>query len=673
MKKSIKIAAIATAAVLGATAIGLGVGFGVKGCSSGNGGNGSSNVLPDPTKIVTESEEHKITDGLHKINITATDVDFIKNGATDYVIVMSSNADERTTTAASDIARRLKDATGATFATQNSDELTWSADKKWIVVNDARLFAQAGLSVADDIGETGYAIKTSGSTVFLHANSSFGTRNAALKFLNFTVGYEMYADDTIVYDAGDSVKLLNFDVAERPDFNFYVPSNKITAAGRAGMGFMDLGEVFISVGGNMWHNSFNYINPDDHASDPTKDVWFADNGKEQLCYTAHSSESERGEDSAYAQMVDAAVEVLVAAADANPDLSTITLSIEDMGKFCTCEACTAEKEKYGTDSAAVIKFINAVADKTDEYYKEQAKQSGTAKRELNILFFAYRDTVAPPVKLVDGKYVPIDESVVCRDNVGVYIAPIGALYSKSFYHEENSSSAENIRGWGVLSNKLYMWLYETNYHHYLYPLNSFASMIESLRFCKENNAIFMYIEGQWNQDNVTGFAKLKEYFDSKAQWNVNLDFSQICDDFFRNYFGAAAEPMRKFFDELQAHMVRLEKDYPEISGSIYDEIGLSKYWPKRLLDGWNEYIDQAYAAIEASKGENPDMYETYKKHILLESMFPRFALLTQYSSYYVSDELRTLRTKFREDCNTLGITMVREHGSLLDEVFSYWD
>lgn len=87
-------------------------------------------------------------------------------------------------------------------------------------------------------------------------------------------------------------------------------------------------------------------------------------------------------------------------------------------------------------------------------------------------------TNAPVIKNADGSYSPVDDSVVCRDNVCVFYAPIDADYSHSFYETENASFAETMDAWRALSDKLYLWLYSTNFHYYLYPFNSFNSMQE---------------------------------------------------------------------------------------------------------------------------------------------------------------------------------------------------
>lgn len=635
------------------------------GCACGSGKNPGASAGPDPVGTVTETEEHKITTGLHKIGVEETDKIFIQGSRTDYGVVISSSADERTRKAAALLKNHIFAATGAGLETIEDDgTLTFDAAKKYIVVGDEALFLKAGLAMpTDDIGQTGYYIVSEGESVFIAVKSTFGIINGVLEFLSHTIGYEMYSADTVVYTAGDVVTLPRFDIADRPDFEFFLPSNSIVSDARVGMRFMDTSDIFIPVEGLTWHNSFAYLNPGTYAQ--AHPEWFSAD-KTQLCYTAH------GDDEAYEEMMQAFMSKMIPVVDASPDVANITITIQDTNTFCNCAACTAEHEKYGTDAAVVIKFCNDVSDRLEAHFEELALRDSAAKRDFNIIFFAYNKTTTPPVKKVNGEFVPCDESVICRDNVGVYIAPITATYDASFYDEVNQTTADAIRGWGALSDKLYMWLYETNYSHYLFPLNSYDTMIETYRFCKENNAVFMFNEGQWNQGNVTCFGKLKEYFNSKALWDVNSDYNKICDDFFANYFREAAEPMRAYFDELQAHLKMLEREYPaDINGNIYNNIAQARFWPKRTLDHWMEYIAEAYSAIGKYKAEDGELYTSLERHIRLESIFLRYALISLHGGSYSDATLRELRLAFRDDCAELSVTMLNETSSLAS-VFSGW-
>lgn len=618
----------------------------------------------DPIGIVTEPEEHMTTMGLHQINVGETQIDFAKDEKTDYTIVTPAQADSFLNEAAVLLIQHVASATGAQLPVETDAELTWSQDKKWIVLGSEKLFAGAGLTMPEeDVGTTGYYIRTVGNSVFVMSKGTHGVQNGALEFLRHTVGYEMYADDTVVYsvERGDDVRLPDFDIIDRPDFTYYLTSNRMSSDAVVGMRFTS--EVYIPVNGEVWHNSFCYLDPDDYPDHPE---WFSEKDKTQLCYTA------RGDADYYKAMLDEFMTKMIPAVESRPDLENITITIQDNTDACRCDACTAEYEKYGTDSAAVIKFCNSVSDRLEEYFAKKAKQEGGEPREVNILFFAYRKMFTPPVKEVNGKFEPIDSSVICRDNVGVYIAPIDAAYNASFYDDINRTTADVIEGWGACSKMLHMWLYETNYSYYLYPLNTYDTMLETYRFCKNNNAILMFPEGQYNQGNVTAFGKLKEYFNYKALWNVNVDYAGIVNDFFANYFREAAEPMRRYFDELQTQLKYIENNYPEIGGGIYDNIAQARFWPKRMLEQWLGYMDEAYAAIEPYRASDPLLYEVLQKHIKIETIFPRFALVTLHTGAYSQQTLKQMRDSFREDCAALAITMYSENVSL-DTIFNSWE
>ena len=90
-----------------------------------------------------------------------------------------------------------------------------------------------------------------------------------------------------------------------------------------------------------------------------------------------------------------------------------------------------------------------------------------------------------------------------------------------------------------------------------------------------------------------------------------------------------------------------------------------------MLDGWLKYIDEAYKAIELYRTENPTLYATLERHIRLESIFPRFALITLHSGMYSSDDLSAMRLEFYEDCNSFDITRLSETVTL-DATFESW-
>lgn len=639
--------------------------FGATACKNGP-GNSTDRVTSDPpSNTVTENEQHLVANGLHEVNVSDVGRVFAENGATQYKIVYGEGTAAKK--AAQFLEKRIGECTGVTIAIeQATEETVYEAGAKIIALDVPSMFAAAGLTMPDrDLGVNGYYIKNVGDSFFVASGEASGIQSGAIAFLRHFLGYEMYADDTVVYEK-DGKTLPDMEIIEKPDFDFRVQGNSVSSEAIYGMGFQLASSLFINVGGELWHNSLNFLPEKEYAGDHPD--WYTTSGGE-ICYNA------RGNAGEYEKLIDTVYKLIMDYADKNPTTANICFTVEDNPVACACAACEASRVKYaGSNAAAVIKFTNAVNRKVQAALLEWAGGVEANKRLLNILFFAYRTMEAPPVKKNEaGVWTPIDETVVCDDNVGVYLAPINAVYSQSFYHSSNAPVRDSIDGWAACSKKLYMWLYETNYRHYLYPLNTYDTMIETYRYCKSHNAVYMMNEGQYNQGNVTHFGKFKEYFNARAEFNVNDSFADIADDFFAAYFRDAAAPMREYFDRLQIHLRDLEQLYPaDVNGNLYNEMAQARFWPFATLNGWMSLISDAYKAIEPYKSSDPDLYATLGKHIRLESMFPRFALIRLHSGMYTKAELQAMRKEFKADCIDLNIRFENETTSL-DGLFSEWE
>ena len=697
--------------------------------------------------VVTPVEQHYVQNTLHKVNVSepATPIPFVdtENQKTDYTILIGSSCSEGNTTHQSKAAlffkKHLREITGATIGLKyidSEDPITWTEEDKYIVLDDMTMFTAAGLTMPqEDIGPTGYYIKSKGNSVFVMCNTSLGYSKAILALMREQFGYEQFSADCIVYDRADKqATLLDFDIIERPDFDYNLRSNKNTTEATYGMNFVNDLDIFVVVGaqnsqydktyyldevpastatseylietavapktaGNKvvlkvdetkgalprtdnrtetWHNMHNY-NPivdygDEHplwfASYQNDANSFADDrgaefGKyEQICPTAH------GDAEQYEALYTHVANTMIALLEANPTINTISYSEEDNYKYCNCDACTTKMNGTynGKMSGLFIELLNNIDNIVQAYLENKAVKENKPKRDVTLLTFAYHYSIDPPL---NDNGEPL---IKCNDNVGPYIAPISAQWDESFYNKVNEETANNIKGWAKCSNRLYMWLYETNYFSYLYPHNTWDTMLETYRFCKNNNAMMMFPEGQFNQGAVTHFSRVKEYFNSKAHFDLNINFEDMLDRFFENYFREAAPYMRAMFDQIQARMRYLERKYTQVfTGSIYIYLDDTRYWPEGMLRGWMDLVNQAYAAIAHYEAEDPTLYKMLYDHINLESIFPRWALIDLYISSFSEDEKYDMKRSFVEDCTNYGISKYKEHDGNLDTIFKDWN
>ena len=642
------------------------------------------------TNVVSDYQEHVVTKNvLHKVNVSESTKIFTDNGKTEYKLVFGGS-DETTKSAivkaAGLIAKHIRLATGAEMEIISSSNVGgWSINSKYIIFGDAEMFAAAGLQMPEEnLGYTGYYMKSVGDSVFIMTNHNYGYQQAAISFLKHVVGYDMISGDTCLYTK-DGKYLPTMDIVERPDIQLPVFGTSLQDDVRYAMGYLKPEDVIIPLGGKLWHNVIDVLPLAEYKGKHPS--WYAPNSDQTICYTARLTQEERADDqlfneqgepcNEYAALVLEVAEKIEAACIQYPDMIAAPFTCEDSVPDCSCEECVKEKAIYGTASASVIKFCNDVDNLVQTWIAEN--QPG---RELYIMFFAYQVYMKPPVKEVNGGFEAIDDSVLCNPHVIPFIAFFDdTYYNQSFYHEKNEVPYNTMLGWKALSETAMLWIYRTNFHSAMFPFNTFDTMQETYRFIQSQGALMLRPEGAWynssteSGDSATsGFERLKIYFDAKAMIDVNIDQEALMDTFFKGYFEDAAEPMRRYFDEMQGYLRWLEQEYPTIfTGWLYEEVKDAKFWPKQTMCRWLDIIDEAYAAIEKYKTIDEEKYARLKNHITLESAFPRFVLLYYYEGTYSSNELYDLRVSFMNDCKALGLDKTSTGGGKqLSDLYIQW-
>lgn len=662
MKKilSMALAGVASFSALAATA-----------CEPKNGGDDTSKAPQATGTISDRYERGEITNTLHKVSVTPTNRTFVANAgtamaSTEYQILVED--DSYALRAGSYIAGQLEAATGASFKVSKyveGDALAVTQSSKLIVLGCRDLFLSAGLSMpADELGPAGYYIKSYGDAVFIEVKSFDGYQLGALAFLRELVGYDMIAHDTVVYDKNGAT-LPDMEIIERPDFDYRNYVNWMTDTGLYGMGFNYKSLfTYISQDGGKTdkravHNIFYYLPTAKYLAEHPE--WYSGDAK-QLCYTAHGDPEE------YELMQQTMLDVMVECVLNQPEQGVVTVTQEDIATCCDCDACKDALDADGSISGTIIRYMNDLDEKFQAALQAYADATGTEKRSVQIAFFAYHSSYNPPKTSVED-----DPTLKCSPNITVFIAPIFATYVKSFYDEENRVYAELIKKWSEYTDNIMAWVYETNYHHYMFPYNTYSSMVDIYYFMKQQGANIIYNEGQRWSENVTCFGKLKEYLDSKAQFDVTIDYEETKDKFFESYYGAAAPIMEEYYNELRQWEMQLEANPDNgLGGGIYEEIAKAKFWPATLLENWLDKMDKAYKAVAYLELQDPELHARLVKHIKIETMFPKFALCTLHEASYTSTQMHEMRVAFMNDAMELGLVDYREHDGKFDTLFSAW-
>lgn len=611
---------------------------------------------------VREQEKRNV-----KQELVFTEFDFLKAGASEYVILTSDAPTANETFAAEELQLFIEEASGAKLDIQKEGE---SQADKYLSVGETKAADAAGVKPAyDELLNNGFVLQTVEDDCYLKGYSDIGTRNAVYEFLSLCFDYECYAADEICMVETKDLKLPAFELSVKPSFEWREANNgdlirNATAAYR--MRFNQNEEIFVT--GHLTHNSMTIVNPlvYDYTSEEYKD-WYSETlatnplsgtGEmlpAQLCYSN-------------ADMEKVYIENLLKLLETSKG-SVMLMGMEDNVEWCTCEKCTASKEQYGTNSAVIIKFANRVQEAVNQWFKEEHPDREPTK----LIFFAYYETVMPPVTYDEktDTYKAIDESVMLHEDLGIMYAPIGATYAYPLTDTRNAEAEKAIRGWNALTDNVYTWVYSLHPSHAFIMIDTFEVMQDNYKFLLENGTTFIFDQtDHYQETGSSSWSSAKAYVMSKLQWNVNLNMEELLDDFFANYFDKAGDTMQALFNTEREWLVHVYQDLGA-SGKISDDLSSPDYWSYPMLIEALEQIEQAYDDIEEYQDTDPERYQKLYDRITMESLQFRYILIGNYGTNYDAAELLNMKNLFKHDFERLNITSYAENKDIA-ELWSNW-
>lgn len=597
--------------------------------------------------------------------IKESDLDFVKDGKSDWTIIIPDDVTENEKFAAEEMQLFVKQATGVELGTKSESKV--KGDVKGLYIGNTKAAEKSGVKPTyDDVQNSGFVIKQKDNDVYLLGYSDMGTKNAIYEFLTYMFDFELYAVDEINLTEKKDAKMLAFDMTEVPSFDLRQETygeiiNNSTLRSRMRMNSAE--EIMVT--GNLVHNSTTILNPTDYdwKSDKYKD-WFSEktwkgfneNGEErpsQLCYSNEEMRKEFSKN---------LIEILKDAT-----ATSMLIGIEDNYDWCECDKCKESAEKYGTDSAVTIKFVNKLQEDVDKWFAKNKP----GVNPTSLIIFAYHTTTQPPAKYNEStkKYEPIDDTVVLNPHSGVYFAPVDADITVPF---EETEVKEQILGWGAVSQKIYSWIYALYPYQGLIFCNTVDVMQQNYQLLKDNNATMIIDQSDHYQKNVqTGFARLKAYLQYKLQWDLSLNMDELIDDFFVNYFGEASTTMQELFDKQRGYYSYLNQQTDVIKTISADMLNDS-YWSYPQLQEYMGLINESFDAIAPLKESNPERYEKLYQRILLESIQYRYMLISLYGTEFGEKELLNEKNRFKYDFEELGLIRHKESNEIT-ELWAEWE
>ncbi len=593
-----------------------------------------------------------------------------ENGSSSYSVAYSSSDDEAKTAAAffKDVFCKAS-GLALPMASITTESVSVHQETKICFLSSA-LASSFDVKVPSSRGS--YAIFSAGKAILAFANDAMGYQAATLGLLDKLFGYRYIADgvETFAYQKGSDIPLPSFSFSFSPSFGYRKCD---WSDGNDGdmysfgynQGYGDHMHYMSALGnstfssGETYHTSLRVLGPVEFYSSHPK--WFAldangnnygdDYAAWQLCYTAH------GDNDEYQSMLAQAatyVRWIYKNKRASKNQTSFLFGTADNENVCHCSSCEKAASDYGSVAGTVVKFINDLKGKL-----------ASLAPDLSIGMFAYCGYEKAPIK--NGA-----PSISLNEGTYVLVAPIKANYTYALTDARNASSEQMFEDWSKVG-EVSAWLYDTNFMYYLFPFNSFKANYDNLTYLKQKAVGMVYLQGQHNAIQPrTGFNAFKKFMAGKAMMDVNESYDDLKNEFFASYYGEAGELMKTFFDEMVAQLESIESNsdyqstlYPSGQASIYQDIQNAKFWSWDQLKRWREICEEAYTSASS---------DIAKKHVLIESIFPRFAtaVLYDYKKWdgllpsTKKENLKAFRTALRDDCVSLGITIFRESAVTMD-------
>ena len=592
----------------------------------------------------------------HCHSVTETNGYFLKDGKTDYKLLLPDSADDNIGFAAQDFNRFFKEATGVELPVLYDGKADVD-NGKYISLGDTKLFAKSGITADKSLTTSGFILKSKNDDILVAAYSSKSIIYGMQELLKYFINWEYFGTDCYRYNKNvKDIKLCNFDVREVADieyrftnYGYMVKTNLYNLRNKEYVNRARLEYMYTEItgpGDHVGHNNLYYAPLDKYFNSHPK--WYTGD-KLNISYVANGDKEE------YKTLVDHFAEEMKKIIKTYPQ-KLIMCTIEDAQQFDPCAAQSEIAKKYnGSNAASIILFLNDVNRKVKEWMNTD--EGKPYEKDYYIVFLGYQPTEKAPAYVDDNGNVTLIDGLKCDPEVVVQYAPIYQDFTHSIYSEENKYYFNNLKAWSKVCDNVFVWNYVIDYSNYFCFFDSFDYIADGVRSCKEAGVRFIYHEHGGSGNAATScFDSLRVYLEMKLGWNSSLEPAVLIDEFFDAYYGVAAEEMKKLFIETRAWANYLKDNEIGYDGPMSNQnhLKLAKFWPKRLLLNWLKTANEAESKIITLKSSDPVSYDLYYKHIATERLSYYYLLIELYGDELSEENISEYKRRFKADSDYIG-------------------
>ena len=466
-----------------------------------------------------------ITFTICAFHVQATAQYLIKNGVTEFVIVLSDSPLPIEQTAANELKAFLDESTHVNWLIASEKDVPENAPQI-LIGNSLRAKKFFPEINPENIPYDGIEIHLKGNKLLLTGHEQRGALYAVYTFLENVLGIRWWTSTEHKIPAHKTLKLKPVNTSYVPKLIYREAYYKdaldtIFAARIKYNGHFQT--ITPEYGG---HHRFTYFVHSFYALIPPRRYfdshpeWFSEidgvrkHERTQLCLSNDEMRQE---------LTKNALEAL----RKNPGSKFLSISQNDWYGYCTCEKCRQIAEEEGSQSGPLIRFVNAVAADIEKEFPD-----------VFIETLAYQYTRKPP------------QNAKPRQNVIIRLCTIECTFVEPLTGKRNQSLYEDMQGWSKIAHQLFVWDYVTNFSSYILPHPNLHVLAPNIRFFVENGTIGLFEQGD-SYCTVGDFVRLRNWLIARLLWDPTLDEKKLTREFLTGYYGKKATPLLlKYFDIL---------------------------------------------------------------------------------------------------------------------------
>ena len=475
-----------------------------------------------------------------------------RNGQSDYAIVIAPDASVSEKTAAQELQAYIQQMAGVQLP------LCEQPRAKMIHIG----WAQAVGTKRPAADDEGFRYCVKGDDLYIYGGKERGTMYGVFAFLENELGVRWYTPSFTKVPQLQTKRLGALDVSERPAILRRMPMYKEVLSHPewcAHNRVNDIGKTADGPYGKLsayWgiHTFARLVPPNDFFEAHPEYFALRDgerirNG--QLCLGQGKV------------LVEVVAKRLLEIMREKPGYWCYDVSQNDNERYCQCAKCTRLAKKYGGQSGLMLWFVNQVAECVERVHPE-----------VMIGTFAYQYTRHAP------------RGIRPRRNVVVRLCNIECCFDHPLEDagcEMNRAFMEDLKAWGRLTNRIYMWDYVADFRTYLTPYPNLNVLAPNIRTFSRHGVMGLLEEGTYDAP-WSEFSELRQWLLARLMWNPDADVAALTEEFCRDYYGRAAA-------DVLAYLQAVQQQVTPTTHMNFQRIGHDKLFT-------TEFIDQHIAQLE---------------------------------------------------------------------------